>query len=592
MAIAYVGSGSAFVSGDSSKSITLPGGISAGNIILVFAGGWLAGAGSPSVSGYTSVDMMTASTDGFYGCWYKIATGSETTVSVSNGGMWGSLAALVFSGVDTGSPIVAHDKAAWSGTDHATVTSPSVSNTTSGSAAVFAGVFYNGAAGSTTSTPGGMTSAVVAGNGTSTGSAAWAFYKLNASTGAQTYSTTASGGQTNWYGGDGLLFLKPASNTPNPDTPTAAATANQASGGLGFSVGAPTAVASAGDATRGIPVIEYVGESHSAGFGTTAAASVTINKPTGVLDGDLMIALIGGNPSGGPAGWTSVASASVASPMGPVNLYWKIASSEGSSYTFSFSSTWWSKAATIIAYRNVDQVRPVGDVTMQALGAVDTFPSGSITCTDGQWNVSFATQYNSSGTGTKSWSASSGTQRVDFKGSNSSLGANAGTCWYDSAGTVTAGTYSRTHTLTSTSTRGAAGILAINPPGTAVGTDPLTASAVAYDAEVRQMNVGGPDAVAAAYQAQAGIGTLPDAAEADTAIGGAFRAITADYAVATSAAGQVNPSPGALAHEATASASANDVGAYYGAATVRVFEIPEETRIAQVLREERIFEVS
>lgn len=589
MAIAYVGSGSAFVSGDSSKSITLPGGISAGNIILVFVGGFF-GSSAPSVSGYTAVDTVNPS-GAFYGCWYKVASGSETSVSVTTNGLFGALGAMVFSGVDTGSPIVAHDKAAWAATDTLTVTSPSVNNTTSGSAAVFAGMFYNGAAGSATSTPSGMTSSIIA-TGGSPQSAAWAFYKLNASTGAQTYSTTASGGQTNWYGGDGLLFLKPASNTPAPDAPTAAAVSNQASAGLGFSVGSPSAAASANNATRGIPVIEYVSESHSAGFGTSAAASVTINKPTGVLDGDLMIALIGGNPSSGPAGWTSLANASVASPMGPVNLYWKIASSEGASYTFSFSSTWWSKAATIIAYRNVDQVRPVGDVTMQALGAVDTFPSGSIMCTDGQWNVSFATQYNSSGTGTKTWSADSGTQRVDFKGSNTSLGANAGTCWYDSNGTVTAGSYSRTHTLSSTSTRGAAGILAINPPGTAVGTDPLTASAAAYDAEVRQMNVGAPDALATALQPQVSIGGVADLAEVESGAVDALRPALAGLASATAAAPQVNPSGGALAHEATATAGATDVGAYYGAATVRVFEIPEETRIAQVRKEERVFEVS
>jgi hypothetical protein len=433
-----------------------------------------------------------------------------------------------------------------------------------------------------------MTSSIVASDGSS--SACWAFYKLNAATGAQTFSTTASGGQTNWYGGDSLLFLKAASNSPAPDTPTAAASAYQATGGNVFSVGTPSGAAAAYDATKGVPVIEYVSESHSAGFGSTAASSVTINKPTGVLDGDLMLALVGGNPNGVPAGWTSLASASVASPMGPVNLYWKIASSEGSSYTFTFSSTWWSKAATIIAYRNVDQVRPVGDVTMQAIGATDTFPSGSITSVDGQWTVSFATQYNSSGTGTKSWSADSGTQRVDFKGSNSSLGANAGTCWYDSNGVVTAGTQSRTHTLTSTSTRGAAGILAINPPGTAAGTDSVSASAAAYNADVRQMNVGGPDSVAAAYDATPSVGAPASTAEASAETGDALRSIPASVATAAAAAQAVTPSPGALiGGAADASATANDAGVYYGAATVRVFEIPEEIRVAGVMKEDRTF---
>lgn len=63
-----------------------------------------------------------------------------------------------------------------------------------------------------------------------------------------------------------------------------------------------------------------------------AVATITVNKPTGTQDGDVMIAFLtradGTGTWTGPAGWTEVADSS------GVSIYHKTASSEGASYIF------------------------------------------------------------------------------------------------------------------------------------------------------------------------------------------------------------------------------------------------------------------
>lgn len=86
---------------------------------------------------------------------------------------------------------------------------------------------------------------------------------------------------------------------------------------------------------------------------SSSGTTVIINKPDGTIDGDLMVALLlagGGTVSGwtGPAGWNEVADSSTLRPVDAV--YWKTASGEGSSYTFTCGTSR-TLAGTILTYR-------------------------------------------------------------------------------------------------------------------------------------------------------------------------------------------------------------------------------------------------
>jgi hypothetical protein len=87
--------------------------------------------------------------------------------------------------------------------------------------------------------------------------------------------------------------------------------------------------------------------------GTTASTTLTINKPTGTAEGDLMVA--GMTRSGtatwtGATGWTEVADQGTSPSL---RVAYKVAgASEGSNYTFTQSGTESEVAGFILTYRN------------------------------------------------------------------------------------------------------------------------------------------------------------------------------------------------------------------------------------------------
>jgi hypothetical protein len=83
-------------------------------------------------------------------------------------------------------------------------------------------------------------------------------------------------------------------------------------------------------------------------------SSVTIAKPTGTLDNDVMLAVIWSNRTSITtlAGWTLLASEKVSSSL--IAIYWKRASSEGANYTWSSSSAA-VMVGTIASYSGVMQ---------------------------------------------------------------------------------------------------------------------------------------------------------------------------------------------------------------------------------------------
>lgn len=87
---------------------------------------------------------------------------------------------------------------------------------------------------------------------------------------------------------------------------------------------------------------------------TTAGASLVISKPTGTIDGDLMVAVMSSAVDGsswtGDTGWTEVFDQAALAPR--LRVAYKIAASEGSSYTFTISSALAIPGGTIATFRN------------------------------------------------------------------------------------------------------------------------------------------------------------------------------------------------------------------------------------------------
>ena len=121
-------------------------------------------------------------------------------------------------------------------------------------------------------------------------------------------------------------------------------------------------------------------------FATTGVNSLTINKPTGTVNGDVMIAAIGIRPNTAsitaPSGWTLIKrtdqSGGTASSQA---LYWKAAgSSEPSNYTWTFSSSTGS-AGGIATFYNVNTANPVNVSGGQATGSALAHSTPSVTTT-------------------------------------------------------------------------------------------------------------------------------------------------------------------------------------------------------------------
>jgi len=132
------------------------------------------------------------------------------------------------------------------------------------------------------------------------------------------------------------------------------------------------------------------------------SSSVVLSKPTGVVDGDVMVASIGTSYVSGltvtpPSGWTFVGNG-VNSACCFVWVYAKAASGEPASYTWNFSAAVYV-AGGISAYWNVDTLTSV-DVQAGAgsSGANETTPTITTTQTDEMLVASFIGSVNGSWT--------------------------------------------------------------------------------------------------------------------------------------------------------------------------------------------------
>ena len=87
-----------------------------------------------------------------------------------------------------------------------------------------------------------------------------------------------------------------------------------------------------------------------------SSTSNTINKPTGVVDNDVMVLLITNNSNvsytlNTPSGWTSLYNNQTIATQRKYSAFYKIAASEGASYTLTTTANA-SYAAGIVAFRS------------------------------------------------------------------------------------------------------------------------------------------------------------------------------------------------------------------------------------------------
>lgn len=125
--------------------------------------------------------------------------------------------------------------------------------------------------------------------------------------------------------------------------------------------------------------IAYRSEAHA---NTAGATSLVVNTPAGVLDDDLLIALLileGGTAPVTPAGWTALHPAHGGLSGVAFATYYKVAASEGASYTFNWTGSN-PAAGMIAAYSGVDPDDPITSAALRPIVS-----AGSTLSTKANW---------------------------------------------------------------------------------------------------------------------------------------------------------------------------------------------------------------
>jgi hypothetical protein len=136
------------------------------------------------------------------------------------------------------------------------------------------------------------------------------------------------------------------------------------------------------------------GTSSTASHSNTYVGSLSINKPASTANGDLLILAVETSPTSqsgptvtAPSGWTAVSGSPYVGSTGSALWVWyKIASSEGSSYSLSFSPTIDDITALIARYTGVDNTSPItntgsttaSNVTSKAVAAPTGIATGGV----------------------------------------------------------------------------------------------------------------------------------------------------------------------------------------------------------------------
>lgn len=338
--------------------------------------------------------------------------------------------------------------------------------------------------------------------------------------------------------------------------------------------------------------ISFVAEAHTF---DQYAGSISIAKPSGVVNGDVMLACIGGNPST-LSGWTLLGSASPsAGSNGTTKIFYKKASGEGSSYSWTLGSSSMCYG-TIVAYRGCDPTTPVdtSHSTITGKGATTNYTTASETATSTQFLVAVAQEYtfiNAGSATPTTWSTPGATSR-GYDATN--IGASgsreeASYTWCDSNGNVSAGSQSQTQTASRTTSGGTSGIILLNDSGVsvAVGSDGVAhATTAAQQPTILIQTVQSAAASTAAHNTSVGLEAEADVADDSTAVAhDALRPMLPSGAQAA----DVDAETASIhldvnARLSSAEATAYNASGYYGAAVVRVYVVPDENRTFKVQR--------
>lgn len=334
--------------------------------------------------------------------------------------------------------------------------------------------------------------------------------------------------------------------------------------------------------------------------GSNNTSTCNIAKPTGTLDGHLMIAIIqsgGGITISAPGGWTEADTYVHAGGANLTNgLYWKIASSEGSSYTFtddSGSAT--PLCGAILTFSGTHTTAPINVVSDAESAGTDTKSTPSATTTERclmlHVRVGKTTTVASQGTFA---AVTNYTDRVAF------ANRGDGTQYFVEALSLTAATivnagsqagisFNADHTLTGSIER-QIGIREDTPTTNAPATV-ASATATAYNVSslTSSSTAAFAAATATAYDITSQTGVAAEATTHAAATATAYDAMgwvihPVDIgAIAFDATVQVTTN----AEYASATAStANQVG-YFGAPARRTYIIPAEPRTLDVPYEDR-----
>jgi hypothetical protein len=278
-----------------------------------------------------------------------------------------------------------------------------------------------------------------------------------------------------------------------------------------------------------------------------------------------MIAICGGTPST-PSGWTLLGSAdSGTNSLRTVRVFRKVASGEGSSYTFSIQSS--IACASIVSYRGVSSTNPVDTAhfDISPVGASSNFNTASVTAATTQWGLSFAMAYEYGSSSTRTFTEGSGTERADYSVSNSGSPDNTNCAVTDSAGALSAGSFSRTQTRSTAASGGATGIILLNQAGGGITN---AAAGLVADPTVTSNN------------AVAAIGIGPGAGKAAITVSGKNPQVLSGRVVHAGSVGVVVSIKdiGRRAHPdvATTLTEVKVAHVYYGAPPYRTWRVPPD----------------
>lgn len=198
----------------------------------------------------------------------------------------------------------------------------------------------------------------------------------------------------------------------------------------------------------------------------TATTQIIVPKPSGVANGDLLIAVLGmiGQPTitSAPTGWTLLGTQDDGTNLRTA-VYYKLASGELGDWTWGIGASFKNFGAVLV-YRGHDLDEPIADWASAAGDAGTEHTTPEVHVPAGGWLVTAGVGRHQ-GDPARTWTINTGdSERYDHGSEASGAAQNITACLYDSgAAVVSAGDYQRTLTTSDGIVLCAFWSLALNP---------------------------------------------------------------------------------------------------------------------------------